>query len=339
MQSYLLLPNEKLYFTNDFNGHLFEDGQAFSVNYHHGPNDIHSVYRFSSPRYELLPNSEVIKNPRLPCLNYPPYYLLRLITILPTLLDGMQLTACRRAIIHRHLYMFIHYLDRTSKFWFSKCWSHEKDMRSVSNKLEQSSVNTTISESSSDTEPLTNITSYKSLRRTTRNTSKNQLTMRSESSELSRLITKPLYSSNESPTVTSNSQLIISVNLKDINKDSNTNVPLTSSITTTPSTVIISTSPTTVTGTKFKHNSVDYPSTDVTFQSQVKHTTRSAPLLSEKLETNYHTTTTLNATTTNTVSTTQGSLDQNIRMTRSVAMLLKRINSGPNLRSHSLRGK
>ena len=52
------------------------------------------------------------------------------VAILPTLLDGMQLTACRRAIIHRHLYMFIHYLDRTSKFWFSKCWSHEKDMRS-----------------------------------------------------------------------------------------------------------------------------------------------------------------------------------------------------------------
>lgn len=208
----------------------------------------------------------------------------------------------------------------------------------VSNKLEQSSINTTISESSSDTEPLTNITSSKSLRRTTRNTSKNQLTIRSESSELSPLITKSFYSSNESPTVTSNSQPIINVNLKDINKDSNTNVSLTCSITTTPSIDIISTSPTIVTGTKFKHNSADYPSTDVKFQSQVKQTARSIPL-SGKLKTDDHTTTTLSATITNTVNTTQGSLDQNIRMTRSIAMRLNRMNSGPNLRSHSLRGK
>ncbi|KAK4474019.1 hypothetical protein MN116_003333 [Schistosoma mekongi] len=80
LRHYLLLPNERLYFLNDFNGQLFEDGRAFCVNFPHEPSNIHSDYRFSSPRYELLPNSEVVKNPQLPCLNYPPYYLLRLLS-------------------------------------------------------------------------------------------------------------------------------------------------------------------------------------------------------------------------------------------------------------------
>ncbi|CAH8447370.1 unnamed protein product [Schistosoma turkestanicum] len=345
VRSYLLLPNEKLRLPNDFNGHLFEDGRAFDLDCHLGPNDIHSVYRFSSPRYELLPNSEVLKNPQLPCLNYPPYYLLRLFTILPTLLDGMQLTSCRRAIIHRHLYMFIHYLDHTSNFWFSKYWPHEKDIASASSKLKQSSVNTTISESSSDTEPLTIISHDKTLRRTTRNTSKYQLNMKSDLSELSSSINKSSYSSNVSPTVTSNSQSIISVDLKDMKKDSNMNVSLTSTITTTPSVIMTSTSPSTViTETKSKHNSVDSPSSNVMSQSQVKQTPRSVSLINEnrmsgKLKIDYHTTTTANTITSNTVNTTQSSLDQTVRMTRSIAMRLNKMNSGPNLRSHSLRGK
>ncbi|KAK4474208.1 hypothetical protein MN116_003505 [Schistosoma mekongi] len=345
LRHYLLLPNERLYFLNDFNGQLFEDGRAFCVNFPHEPSNIHSVYRFSSPRYELLPNSEVVKNPQLPCLNYPPYYLLRLLTILPTLLDGMQLTLCRRAIIHRHLYMFIHYLDRTSEFWFRKCSSLHKDIHSVPTKLEQSSINTTVSESSSDTEPLTIVCHDKSLRRTTRNTPKYQsLTIKSDlSSELSSSAMKSLHDSDISPTVALNSQSV-NVHLNEmITKDSNIHVPLTSSsITTTAPTI----SGSVLTLIKSKQNLGNYPSTNVTSQSPVaaKQATRSIRSLTEnkqsgKSQSYHHHTKTTTCTTTAAVSTLLDNPDQSIRLTRSTVMRLNKMNSGPILRSHSLRGK
>ncbi|CAH8474454.1 unnamed protein product [Heterobilharzia americana] len=201
LRNYLLLPSEK---SRSVNNQLYEGGRVFGENFPHGPTDIHSTFRFSSPQYELLPNCEALKNPKLPCLNYPPYFLLRLFTILPTLLNGMELTSCRRAIVHRHLYMFIHYIDRTTKFWFDKSWLNDVDMRPVLVKSEQPPIQSSTSEFPSDTEPFT--TNNKSLRRTTRNTRKSQLSDLSNS-------TKTLYE-NESPTVTLNTQSI-SVNFND----------------------------------------------------------------------------------------------------------------------------
>nr|CAH8826964.1 unnamed protein product [Trichobilharzia regenti] len=233
LRDYLLLPSEKSRSTN--NVQLYQSGMAFGVNFPHGPNDIQSIYRFASPRYELLPNSEAVKNPKLPCLNYPPHFLLRLFTILPTLLDGMQLTLCRRAIIHRHLYMFMHYVDKTSKFWFGKIWLTDMDISPVPLKMEQPSIQTTASESSGDTEPLTlsnnNNNNNKSLRRTTRNAPKSHLCCKCELSE-SLMRTKTSHV-NVSPTITLNTQsLSVSINIPQISKETTLGSPTRSTLTT-----------------------------------------------------------------------------------------------------------
>ncbi|TNN20684.1 hypothetical protein EWB00_003413 [Schistosoma japonicum] len=155
---------------------------------------------------------------------------------------------------------------------------------------------------------------------------------------------KSLHDSDISPTVALNSQSI-NVRLNEmITKDSNIHVPLTSSsITTTASTI----SGSVVTLIKSKQYFGDYASTNVTSQSQVaaKQATRSIRSLSENKQSgkfqsyHHHTKTTTTSTKTTTVSTSLDTPDQSIRLTRSTVMRLNKMNSGPNLRSHSLRGK
>lgn len=67
----------------------------------------------------LLPPEEIERSPSLPCLTYEAIYLLRLLIRLPTLINQMALTKCRRAIVLRHLCLFIMYLDASREYWFT----------------------------------------------------------------------------------------------------------------------------------------------------------------------------------------------------------------------------
>ncbi|VDK89225.1 unnamed protein product [Dibothriocephalus latus] len=67
----------------------------------------------------LLPPEEIERSPSLPCLTYEAVYLLRLLIRLPTLINQMALTKCRRAIVLRHLCLFIMYLDASREYWFT----------------------------------------------------------------------------------------------------------------------------------------------------------------------------------------------------------------------------
>ncbi|BHF72697.1 histone H2A acetylation [Sparganum proliferum] len=67
----------------------------------------------------LLPPEEIERSPSLPCLTYEAIYLLRLLVRLPTLINQMALTKCRRAIVLRHLCLFIMYLDASREYWFT----------------------------------------------------------------------------------------------------------------------------------------------------------------------------------------------------------------------------
>ncbi|KAA3675894.1 pentatricopeptide repeat domain-containing protein 3 [Paragonimus westermani] len=98
---------------------FYNNGRAFSPTAH-SPPTVQSVYRYTSPRCELLPDPEAEKSPNVPCLNCPAHDILRLFVNLPRILEGLSMTLCRRAIVSRHLAMFLDYLERTSTYWFTE---------------------------------------------------------------------------------------------------------------------------------------------------------------------------------------------------------------------------
>ncbi|KAG5447857.1 hypothetical protein CSKR_104446 [Clonorchis sinensis] len=168
LESYLL-PTELKVGSNKFrpfpyNGHAFPLGT-------HMPSAVQSMYRYSSPRYELLPEIETQKSPELPCLNYPAHYLLRVFVNISDLLNTLPMTACRRAIVTRHLVLLLDYLERTRSFWFAKATPHhtshmsrspqgvpsEVIQGSAGNRSKMQTATKTTSESSSSTEPQTEI--------------------------------------------------------------------------------------------------------------------------------------------------------------------------------------
>ncbi|KAF5396460.1 hypothetical protein PHET_10491, partial [Paragonimus heterotremus] len=145
---------------------FYNNGRALSPTAH-SPPTVQSVYRYTSPRYELLPDLEAEKTPNLPCLNCPAHDILRLFVNLPRILESLSMTLCRRAIVSRHLAMFLDYLERTSTYWFTEVCPVEFETKlSVRNAIPTASTDhiksklttaQSTSETSSSTEPLVQI--------------------------------------------------------------------------------------------------------------------------------------------------------------------------------------
>ncbi|CAL8079552.1 unnamed protein product [Calicophoron daubneyi] len=182
LRSHLLLSEERRSVSN-WSQYFLHKGYAFR-GAAFPSSEFQPVYRYSSPRYELLPDLEAEKTPDIPCVKYPAHFLLRLFVNLPVLLSAMHMTACRRSIIIRQVHMFLKYLDKTADFWFSPTVPKSVDVdKLISGRREQSSLMieakrelrssaTQSSSSSGTTEPQTDVAA--SARRT-RQSDRNRL--------------------------------------------------------------------------------------------------------------------------------------------------------------------